>query len=334
MQIKINLRQEIILLIRGFFLTPVIATLAKENFFKKNINKNFTVKKKKLKIVITYLVNLGLVHEKKDKFCFSELGRELFVRSGSFNIVHSYRKYLFNLDKIIKNLEKSDEVNCDRKENVLGSGTTNLRKFFNPGLKLIKDVDFDIIHDLGCGDGNFLKSIKKTYKDKIITGSDLSKISIEETKKKIKDKNLKLIQADALNLDKWINWLKKIYDIKKQKVLISIWFIIHEISNKDVNKIVYFFRKIHKKIPNAKILLGEIVEPDKKLLDNNRYNSIMPEYMFFHQLSGQGIFNYDELNLILKQIPYRCKKKIEVDTIRYKNKENPSGIIWLLEPKN
>ena len=162
----------------------------------------------------------------------------------------------------------------------------------------------------------------------------MSKISIEETKKKIKDKNLKLIQADALNLDKWINWLKKIYDIKKQKVLISIWFIIHEISNKDVNKIVYFFRKIHKKIPNAKILLGEIVEPDKKLLDNNRYNSIMPEYMFFHQLSGQGIFNYDELNLILKQIPYRCKKKIEVDTIRYKNKENPSGIIWLLEPKN
>ena len=60
----------------------------------------------------------------------------------------------------------------------------------------------------------------------------------------------------------------------------------------------------------------------------------MPEYMFFHQLSGQGIFNYDELNLILKQIPYRCKKRIEVDTIRYKNKENPSGIIWLLEPKN
>ena len=35
MKSNINLRQEIILLIRGYFLTPVIATLAKENFLVK-----------------------------------------------------------------------------------------------------------------------------------------------------------------------------------------------------------------------------------------------------------------------------------------------------------
>tara|TARA_B110000027_G_C16109523_1_gene297034 strand:+ start:1038 stop:2042 length:1005 start_codon:yes stop_codon:yes gene_type:complete len=334
MQTKINLRQEIILTIRGFFLTPVIATLAKENFFKKNINKNFVVKKKKLRIVVMYLVNLGLIHQKKNEFRFSELGKKLFKRSGSFNIVHSYRKYLFNLDKIIKHIEKPEEVSCDRKENVLGSGTTNFRKFFNPGLKLIKDKDFDIIHDIGCGDGNFLTNIKKIYKNKIITGSDLSKISIEQTKKNIKDKSLKLIKADALDVDKWIGWLKKSYNMKNKKLLISIWFIIHEISNKDVNKIIHFFKKIHKEIPSAKILMGEIVEPEKKLLDNNKYNSIMPEYMFFHQLSGQGIFNYKELKLILSKIPYACKKEIKVDTIRYQNKKNPSAIVWLLEPKN
>jgi hypothetical protein len=334
MQTKINLRQEIILSIRGFFLTPVIATLAKENFFKKNINKNFVIKQKKLKIVIMYLVNLGLIHKKKNKFYFSEFGKKLFKRSGSFNIVHSYRKYLFNLDKIIKNLDKPEEVNCDRKENVLGSGNTNFRKFFNPGLKLIKNDDFDIIHDVGCGDGNFLKNVKKKYKNKIITGSDLSKISVEQSKKNIKTKNLKLIKADALDVDKWIGWLKKNYDMKNKKLLISIWFIIHEISNKDVNKIIYFFKKIYKQIPSAKILMGEIIEPEKKLLDNNKYNTIMPEYMFFHELSGQGIFNYKELKFILKRIPYTCKKELEIDTIHYQNKKNPSAIVWLLEPKN
>ena len=45
MKTNINLRQEIILLIRGYFLTPVIATLAKE-FFSKNSNKFFKIKDK------------------------------------------------------------------------------------------------------------------------------------------------------------------------------------------------------------------------------------------------------------------------------------------------
>ena len=110
-----------------------------------------------------------------------------------------------------------------------------------------------------------------------------------------------------------------------------MWFIIHEISKKNVNKIISFFKKIKNKIPNAKILLGEIVEPEQRILDERKYDTIMPEYMLFHNLSGQGVFNYKEL-LILKKF-HKCKKNINIDTIRYK-KKNPSGIIWLLEPKN
>ena len=113
-----------------------------------------------------------------------------------------------------------------------------------------------------------------------------------------------------------------------------MWFIVHEISKKDVFKIINFLKEINKKIPNAKIMMGEIVEPDEKILENNILNTIMPEYILFHQMSGQGIFSFDELKFILSQIPYNCSKKVEVDNIKYKNKENPSGIVWLLEPKN
>ena len=181
MKTNINLRQEIILLIRGYFLTPVIATLAKENFFSKNSNKFFKIKDKKLNILIAYLVNLGLIKKKNDKFYFSKNGKNLFNRSGSFNIVNSYRKYLFNLDKILSNEEKLHDLSCDRKENVLGSGSTNNRKFFQPGLKLLAKEDFDVVFDLGCGDGNFLENLSKKYQNKLISGSDLSKISIQET---------------------------------------------------------------------------------------------------------------------------------------------------------
>ncbi len=40
-----NLRKELILMIRGYFLTPVIATLAKKNFFKKDNYKTLLKKK-------------------------------------------------------------------------------------------------------------------------------------------------------------------------------------------------------------------------------------------------------------------------------------------------
>jgi hypothetical protein len=332
MKTNINLRQEIITLIRGYFLTPVIANLAKNNFFK---NKKFLkVNNYSEKILVSYLKNLGFVKEYKNKFIISKKGKKIFSRSGSFNIVNSYRDYLFNLDKILDNPKILSKINCDRKENVLGSGSTNYRKFFKPALGLLKKNDFDVIHDLGCGNGNFLKNINLKFKNKELSGSDLSKISIIETKKNLNSKNVKLVQSDALNVKKWANWLIKEYDPKKQKILVSMWFVIHEISKKDVFKIINFFKEIKKKIPEAKILIGEIIEPEKKLLEKNTLNTIMPEYILFHQLSGQGIFSYDELKFILNKIPYKCSKKIEIDNIRFKNKENPSGIVWLLEPKN
>lgn len=328
-----NLRQEIITLIRGYFLTPVISALSKrKKIFKQN--GALKIENQSEKILLNYLINLGYVKKFKNNFFLSKIGKKIFLRSGSFNIVNSYRNYLSNLDKILQRPKILQNIECDRSENVLGSGSTNYRKFFKPSLNLLKKNDFDIIHDLGCGNGNFLKKIHEKFRNKEYSGSDLSNISIIETKKKLKIKNLKLIQSNAFNFKKWIDFLHQEYDMKNQKVLISMWFIIHEISKKDVFRVINFFKSINKKLPNAKILLGEIIEPEKDLLKKNIYNTIMPEYIFFHQLSGQGIFTINELKFILKNIPFKCTKKINVDPIRFKSKENPSGIIWLLEPKN
>ena len=65
-----------------------------------------------------------------------------------------------------------------------------------------------------------------------------------------------------------------------------MWFIIHEFSENKPQKIINYFEKIHKKFPNSKILLGEIVKPDKKILEK-----ILIQYylnIHFHEMSGQG----------------------------------------------
>lgn len=240
---------------------------------------------------------------------------------------------MHNLDVIINTDKKNRNITSDRKENIFGSGSTNYRKFFKPTLKFLKNKDFEIIFDLGCGDGFFLDLIDKKFKNKKILGSDLSKIALAETKKRFKNRKIKLLNSNANNFKKWSKWILKNFDTNKNDIIISMWFIIHEISKKKPSLIIKFFKNISHSIPNAKILLGEIVEPDFNILNNNRLNTIMPEYLFFHQLSGQGIFSLIELKYILSKIPYKIKYKINIDEISYKNKKNPSGIVWFLEPK-
>ena len=328
---ELNPRQQIIASIRGYFLTPVIANLSKQGFFK-NLNRKFKVKDKYLNITVRYLLYLGLIKNEKNFFYFTKIGKKIFSRSGSFNIVHSYRDYLYNLDQILKH-KKVNKIKCDRVENVIGSSSTNNRKFFTPALKLIEKTKFNEIYDIGCGDGSFLHLISKKFKNKQILGSDISNLSLLEAKKKFKKKKIKLKQFDASNVEKWGKWLLGQHDENQEDIIISMWFIIHEISENNITKIINLFKKINFLFRKAKILIGEIINPEFDILKKNKLNSILPEYLFFHQLSGQGVFNLKQLKIILKKIPYIVSGQINVDEIVNKNKKNPSGIILLLEPK-
>ena len=62
---------------------------------------------------------------------------------------------------------------------------------------MLAKEDFDVVFDLGCGDGNFLENLSKKYQNKLISGSDLSKISILETKKEL-IKKFKIISKQTL----------------------------------------------------------------------------------------------------------------------------------------
>ena len=75
---QLNIRQQIISSIRGYFLTPIIANLSKQGFFK-NLNKKFTTKDKYLNITVRYLLYLGLVNKKKILFTFLKLEKKFLV---------------------------------------------------------------------------------------------------------------------------------------------------------------------------------------------------------------------------------------------------------------
>ena len=97
--------------------------------------------------------------------------------------------------------------------------------------------------------------------------------------------------------------------------------------------IIRFFKDIKKYIPNAIILIGEITKIENHVLALNKDVSIMPEFLFFHELSGQGVLKFSDYDLILKKIPYRLSKCIKFDLMRHNKKTIPSAFIWLLKNK-
>ena len=133
-----NLREQIILLLRGFFLTPIIATLAKKNIFQDNKIKKSILKKIEYEHLINYLYNLNLLKKKKNNYFLTELGKKIFFRSGSFNIVNSYKNYIFRLEKILDNQNILKKLKVDRSENILGSSSKKYRKFFK---KIIDELN-------------------------------------------------------------------------------------------------------------------------------------------------------------------------------------------------
>jgi len=61
----------------------------------------------------------------------------------------------------------------------------------------------------------------------------------------------------------------------------------------------------------------------------------MPEYLFFHDLSGQGILSWEEYERISRKIPYEIFAERTFDELTSEDgKRIPSVFIWLLKPQN
>ena len=336
-----NPRSTLISFMRGFFICPIISFLLKNNlieiFFKKEFSLNDFKKIKNKKYfynILLYMLSLGLIkfiNKKKKTFKATHLGQKIFLRSGSFLILHSYKSYIDNLDKtLIKN--QISGIKCNREENVIGSGSIHKKKFFPNAFKLIKKKDIGLIVDIGCGDGNYLKEINKRFNNIPILASDISAIAVKQAKKNLKNLNCqkKFFICSAFNVEKWSKEVIKFKLKNNKKVLISLWFILHEISNGKTENIIVFFKNLKKYLPNAQIIIGEIVDLPKDILRTNIDISIMPEFLFFHQLSNQGVLKYSDFNQIRRKIPQKLNQEIKFDIVNYKKKSVPSAFIWSL----
>jgi len=117
-------------------------------------------------------------------------------------------------------------------------------------------------------------------------------------------------------------------------LVVSMWFVGHEFSKASSERMVTFFEAVYASFPQAQLILGEINNIPAEILAEDHDLSIMPEFLLFHELSGQGVLSWDMWLKILDNIPYLVKAERRFDEVRSgSGKTIPASFLWLLEPK-
>ncbi len=340
-----NPREELVSLLRGFFSCPIISSLGKRGILTAMLDKPFNadsfpdiIDKDLFLSILKYFTSLGLIYKNEyEMYTATDLGKKIFKRYGSFNLLHSYGSFLSRLDSMLFEPFNEEKPKCDRLENVIGSGQTNGRKFFPKALKMIENMDIGLIADIGCGDGNFLSKVVELFPSVNVIASDISKTSVSfalaNLKKNFPGNKFESVLSDAMNINCWAKFVAERANKAKGKTLISMWYLIHEISRGNDEVVINFFKNIYKKCPQAEIIIGEIVAIPASILAANRYDSIMPEFLFFHEISGQGVLAWIQYQNILKNIPYKLINEELFDLVKDGDKNIPTGFIWQLQPK-
>lgn len=342
-----KITEELVLLIRGFFSLPLMSALGRTGALERMLSRpKFTVadfqelpNKKLLYDALNYFSRIGLLeyaNVKKEVFKTTELGVQVFRRISSFYAPHSYREYLHNFHEQLLNPGAYEKQEVDRLENIIGSGRTHER-YFPPAVSYLKrKADFDLMVDIGCGDGRFLEFVLRSIPDKKIIGIDLSEISVKETLKNLKAKfpkrNIQTFCSDAADIQKWSRYV--LDHAASDKIAISMWFLLHEISRREPKNVIQFLTRVHQLFPKAQLVVCELVRQTPELLTKFRKELVMPEYLLFHDLSGQGVLSWQDYQMILKKTPYKLVSQRLFDEIgdRQDSKE-PATFVWCLDPK-
>ncbi len=335
--------EKLVFYLRGLFSAPIICELSKKKIFKFSKNKAIFDKKKlseikgkqELKACLNYLTRINLINKIDEKnYEFTEIGTEIFKRANSYYVPHSYRQYILNLKNILDKKIDVKKLKVDRDENIIGSGLTHMR-YFPPVISyLSRDDSIKTVVDVGCGNGHFLDLMNKNFEQLNLIGFDISSISVksaEKIKKYRSNNRLFFFKEDASKINRWEKKISKY--IKEKKTVFFFWFLLHEISTNKKSVIIKYLKNIRKKFPNSQIVICELTKQSDKVFKMNSEKSLMPEYLLFHDFSGQGVLSFSDYKDIISKTGYSIKKEWLFDRNDTNSNEpsEPSTFVWILQ---
>jgi SAM-dependent methyltransferase len=288
------------------------------------------------KSIFKYLLTLGLISvdcKNQDHFVVSDLGRSVFTRYGSFCILNSYESFFRDLGSLLFIDSHNQKPVVNRSRNVLGSGQLHSRKYFSPALQMLAGRSFPFLVDLGCGNGQFLQQAVEGGLTSRIAGVDNSPIALRASAAKLgkarPEASFQTVEVDACRVQVWserLPWYR-------EAGLFSLWFVLHEFSQHAPEIVLEFLREVRARYPAAELIIGELVRVPEEALTGNSAESIMPEFLLFHELSNQGVLSWTEWQGIGAEMPFKIIAERHFDNILAGDGGAiPSSFIWHLAP--
>jgi len=336
-------RNRIISLLRGQAACQAIAALAEAGVAEAMLGESFAAEDFAgvrnpvvLRSLFKYLQSLDLLTAPNEdgRYSLTSEGRSVFKRSGGFLLLSSYDPYFANLGNLLAG-EPTVQPTVDRRRNVLGSGSLHSRKFFPAVWQMLDGQPPAVLIDLGCGDGTFLELACAQWPKMTPVASDMSQLAVNYSVDRLKRLGRPAaagIVEDACAVESWSSQLDGALKSASPAV-VSIWFVAHEFSGGRAEIVIDFYRRLRSSLPHAEVAMGEIVAIPPEVLACNHEASIMPEFLFFHELSNQGVLSWDAWRSILMEIPYRLSAERQFDLVECGNGSTmPSSFLWHLKP--
>jgi SAM-dependent methyltransferase len=334
-------RSEIISLLRGQVACPLIADLAELGWLERMCRAPFHAADFPetdlgvARSIFKYFTALGLILElleTPDHYAATDLGQTVFRRYGSFSILNSYEHFFGDISSLLFRSSARKPV-VNRMRNILGSGQLHSKKFFPMAFKMLEGRSFPFLVDLGCGNGRFLEQALEQNVTSKIGAIDSSILSVKATAanltKRYHELGIKTVEADARDIKAWSYELPWHSDAG----LFSLWFVLHEFSRNDPQIVIEFLDEMRRCYPTAEILIGELVRVPAEALAGSKAESIMPEFLLFHDLSGQGVLSWEDWAEVRDKMPFKIVSAHHFDCISMPDGERvPSSFIWHLRP--
>jgi len=335
---KLTPREELVALLRGHAACPILSGLGEHGLLDRMLEGPFAAtdfpavaEARLFEAVLAYFVSLGLLRPAggaPPRYEATRVGRTVFTRYGSCALIHSYRDYFSRLAGRIVGADDGAPPTVDRRVNVLGSGQLHARKFFPDAYRLLAGHPFRRLIDVGCGNGEFLAGLLEIRPDIEAVGVDVSEVAAAEVQARFGGR-VPVVVADGAGVAAWADALPP----GPEPLVVSLWYVVHEFTAGEVDRAVRFFLDLHARFPAADVILGEIVNLPPAVMAAGHVESIMPEFLLFHALSGQGVLTWEQHRQVLHQIPYRLLVEIPFDPLPDGEAGSvPSSTIWHLSP--
>jgi SAM-dependent methyltransferase len=334
-----NPREELVALLRGRAACPILSGLGEHGLLDRMLAGPFTAADFPdvadhglFAAALTYLVSLGLLTRTDGdtpKYAVTKVGQTVFTRYGSASLIHSYRDYFDRLAGRIVGADRGPAPAVDRRVNVLGSGQLHARKFFPTAYRLLAEHPVRRVIDVGCGNGEFLAGLLDRRPDVRAIGVDVSEVAAAEVRARFGG-SVPVVVAGGEDVAAWCAQAPS----SPGPLLVSLWYVVHEFTGGEVSQATAFFGRLREKLPNAEVILGEIVSVPPAVLAAGHAGSIMPEFLLFHALSGQGVLTWEQHNEVLRRIPYTLVGETLFDALPDgAGGAVPSSFLWHLLPR-